>query len=96
MFDLPVKTVTQRRSATSFRKHLLKLGFFMTQLSVYVKYLPATGRSVSLVKSIKQALPTGGVVQILSITDKQWSKSIRFIQKTEVKTEEAPTQLAIF
>lgn len=37
MFDLPVKTKAQRRSAAQFRKFLVEDGYHMVQYSVYAR-----------------------------------------------------------
>lgn len=96
MFDLPVKTKDQRRRATQFRKLLIDLGWSMAQLSVYVRYVP-TGMSVApeLLK-IKQGLPPEGRVEIIGITDRQWSKAVRFINSKQVDPRQAPDILTLF
>ncbi|MCX7492878.1 CRISPR-associated endonuclease Cas2 [Corynebacterium sp. P6129] len=96
MFDLPVKTKTQRSAATRFRNELLDIGFCMAQLSVYVQYLPLAARLSQIATRVKAALPPGGDVRILSITDKQWAKALRFSSAAAVKQEEQPSQLTIF
>ncbi|MCX7543393.1 CRISPR-associated endonuclease Cas2 [Corynebacterium sp. P5848] len=96
MFDLPVKTKVQRSAATRFRNELLDLGFCMAQLSVYVQYLPLAARLKQIVTAVKAALPPGGDVRVVSITDKQWSRAIRFSSAIPGKQEEQPSQLTIF
>ena len=96
MFDLPVKTKKQRSDATRFRNGLLDLGFCMAQFSVYVQYLPLAARLTNVVKAVKKNLPPGGDVRIVSVTDQQWSKAIRFSNASETNNEETPTQLSIF
>ncbi|AHI23434.1 CRISPR-associated endonuclease Cas2 [Corynebacterium vitaeruminis] len=96
MFDLPVKTKAERKAATHFRNSLLDIGFCMAQYSVYVQFLPLASRIHALVKSIKQDLPPGGDIRILSVTDNQWSKTIRFSNAKPEQPEDAPSQLMIF
>ncbi|MDC7067981.1 CRISPR-associated endonuclease Cas2 [Corynebacterium pseudodiphtheriticum] len=96
MFDLPVKTKKQTREANRFRNHLLDLGFCRSQLSVYVQYFPLASRIAKTVKEIKTNLPDGGEVRIVSVTDNQWAKAIRFSKHQEAEVEEKPTQLLIF
>ena len=96
MFDLPVKTKKQTREANRFRNHLLDLGFCRSQLSVYVQYFPLASRIAKTVKEIKTNLPDGGEVRIVSVTDNQWAKAIRFSKHQEDTVEEKPTQLLIF
>lgn len=96
MFDLPVKTKPQRREASRFRKLLIDLGWHMAQYSVYVRYVP-TGMSVSPeVQQVKTGVPPQGLVQIVAITDRQWSKAIRFINSAPTEQEEPPDLLTLF
>lgn len=96
MFDLPVKTKNQRNLANGFRNQLLDLGFVRVQLSVYAQYLPLAARVSRIVGQIKRNLPPGGDVRVISITDTQWSKAVRFSNAVEQSAEEAPAQLSIF
>lgn len=96
MFDLPVGTKTQRRKATEFRNYLLDLGFWRAQYSVYAHYLPTSNATVNLVRAIKSALPPEGEVRIVTITDKQWSKGLRFSNRVETYSEDAPTLFTLF
>lgn len=96
MFDLPVKSRIQTREANRFRNHLLDLGFCRSQLSVYVQYFPLASRIATTVKQIKSSLPEGGDVRIISVTDIQWSKAIRFSKSEPSEMENTPPQLTIF
>lgn len=96
MFDLPVSTSEERKGATKFRNLLLDLGFCMAQFSVYVQYLPLAVRLHSLIGELKANLPSGGDVRILTVTDNQWSKMIRFSNATPDDPEDKPGQLTIF
>ena len=96
MFDLPVKTRAQRGHATRFRKLLIDLGWQMAQYSVYVRYVP-TGMSVAPeVRQMKAGVPPQGRVEIVAITDRQWSKAIRFINASSVSPDEPPGLLTLF
>lgn len=96
MFDLPVKTKKQTSEANKFRNQLLDLGFCRSQLSVYVQYFPLSSRIASTVKQIKAHLPEGGDIRIISITDNQWAKAIRFSKAETAEVEDKPSQLVIF
>ena len=73
-FDLPVVTGEQRREYTKFRKFLLKSGFLMLQESVYCK-LALNGTAVNgIVDNINKNSPLEGLVQLLTVTEKQYSK----------------------
>lgn len=73
-FDLPTLTYLDRRSYTKFRKFLIKNGFLMLQESVYCKLALNGTVSDAMVKKIKQNKPPEGLVQVLTITEKQFSK----------------------
>ena len=73
-FDLPVKTKKDRREYSSFRKYLVKSGFMMMQESVYCKI--ALNQTVvnSLYDSLQKNKPGKGLIQVLTVTEKQFSK----------------------
>lgn len=74
MFDLPVGTGEQRREYARFRKFLVKSGFLMMQESVYCK-LALNGTAVTaIVENVRKNKPREGLVQLLSITEKQYEK----------------------
>lgn len=74
MFDLPTETSIQRRNYRKFRKSLIKNGFIMMQESVYVKLAMNQGSADLIVKSIRKLCAKEGIVQVLQITEKQYSK----------------------
>lgn len=73
-FDLPTLTHLERREYRKFRKFLIKNGFLMLQESVYCKLALNGTVSDATVKKIKQNKPHDGLVQVLTITEKQFSK----------------------
>lgn len=84
-FDLPVMTGEQRRAYTVFRKFLLKSGFMMLQESVYCK-LALNGTAVrGIVDNVHKNSPKEGLVQLLTVTEKQYAKMDLIIG--EVKNE---------
>ena len=73
-FDLPVITGEEKRAYLQFRKFLLKNGFMMVQESVYCK-LALNGSAVSaIVENVRKNSPNKGLVQLLTVTEKQYSK----------------------
>ncbi|MDU0968378.1 MAG: CRISPR-associated endonuclease Cas2 [Actinomycetaceae bacterium] len=96
MFDLPVGTAAQRRRATRFRNMLLDLGFSMVQYSVYVRYVPTGAPTPPIVRQIKENVPPDGLVRVIYITDRQWSRMLNFWGSTQVNPEPAPQQLQFF
>lgn len=77
-FDLPTETLENRREYTKFRKLLIKTGFMMMQESVYSKIVLNQTVVSSVTEIIKKNRPPEGLVQLLTITEKQYSK-IEFI-----------------
>lgn len=73
MFDLPVGTAEERRSYQQFRKYLIKNGFLMLQESIYCKLAPNSTMAELIVDNVKKNKPEKGLVQLLKITEKQYS-----------------------
>ncbi len=73
-FDLPVETSENRRNYRKFRKFLIKNGFIMMQESVYAKLALNSTQVDQIISDIKKERPPDGIVQILSVTEKQFSK----------------------
>lgn len=74
MFDLPTETAENRRNYTKFRKYLIKSGFMMMQQSVYMRLALNQTNAKGMIDSVKKNKPSEGLVQILTITEKQYSK----------------------
>ena len=73
-FDLPTLTLEDKKEYRNFRKFLLKRGFAMMQESVYSKLALNTTVANGIVASVKEHKPKDGLVQMLVITEKQYSK----------------------
>ena len=73
-FDLPVKTSKHKKAYRDFRKFLIKSGFMMMQESVYCKIVLNTGAGNALIRHIKMNRPEEGLVQVLMVTEKQFSR----------------------
>ena len=74
MFDLPTLTTEEKRNYRKFRQFLIKSGFVMMQESVYVKMVLNQSVANSLIESIKKNKPPEGLVQLLTVTEKQFAK----------------------
>ena len=77
-FDLPVTTSQDRREYAKFRKHLIKNGFIMMQESVYSKLALNSTAANAVIANVRKNSPPAGLVQILTITEKQFSR-IEFV-----------------
>ncbi len=73
-FDLPTDTLEDRRNYRKFRMGLVKNGFIMMQESVYCKLLMNSTADQSVREAVRKLRPPKGIVQMLTITEKQFSK----------------------
>jgi CRISPR-associated protein Cas2 len=96
LFDLPVVTPEERKTASHFRKTLLDQGFHMSQFSVYYRLLSGKEAIDGHISNIRSQLPPKGKVDILTITDKQYEGIISFSGKTKEKNKQKPSQLMLF
>ncbi|MFC0276708.1 CRISPR-associated endonuclease Cas2 [Enterococcus devriesei] len=76
MFDMPTETAEERKAYRHFRKFLLSEGFIMHQFSVYSKILLNGTASKAMVARLKQNNPKKGLVTLLTVTEKQFSRMI--------------------
>ena len=74
MFDLPVTTAAYRKSYTKFRKFLINNGFLMLQESIYCKLAQNSVAANGIIENIRKNKPEEGLVQVLKVTEKQFSK----------------------
>ena len=77
-FDLPVLTKADMRNYRKFRKYLISQGFVMMQKSVYSKITLNGSSSKTVISNVKKNKPPAGIVQILTVTEKQF-QSIEYI-----------------
>lgn len=73
-FDLPTETSAERRNYRRFRRFLMQSGFLMLQESVYCKLLLNGSAQTAMAESIRRNKPPKGIVQMLTITEKQFAK----------------------
>lgn len=73
-FDLPTETALNKREYRRFRSLLLKNGFIMMQESVYCRMVLNQTVVTSVTELIKRNKPKQGIVQLLTVTEKQFSK----------------------
>lgn len=74
MFDLPVETSVERREYALFRRFLVKNGFLMLQKSIYCKIAQNPTAAENVISNVRKNKPKTGLVQVLTITEKQYSK----------------------
>lgn len=73
-FDLPTDDAADRRNYRKFRKMLVSNGFFMLQESVYCRMVLNKSIEQSVKAILRKNRPPSGCVEILTITEKQFSK----------------------
>lgn len=74
MFDLPTETAEDRHNYRLFRKMLIKNGFYMLQESVYTRMILNQSVQRGAIETIRKNKPATGTVQILTVTEKQFSQ----------------------
>ena len=73
-FDLPTETNEDKRNYRRFRKTLIKNGFIMLQESVYCRMFINPTAEKKAMDLVRKNRPPDGVVQMLSVTEKQFAK----------------------
>lgn len=73
-FDLPIETAEDKRNYRNFRRVLVKNGFIMLQKSVYSKLMTTPSVEQSVKKLVNDNKPPAGLVQILTVTEKQFAR----------------------
>jgi len=72
-YDLPTLSSRERSEHHRFRKFLRREGFIMMQESVYSKITLNAGAANLLKNRIKKNVPKIGLVQLMTITEKQYA-----------------------
>ena len=79
LFDLPTESLQDKREYRHFRQFLIKNGFMMMQESVYCKILFNATAQNTMMQSLMKNKPSDGVVQVLTITEKQFSRMVYLV-----------------
>jgi CRISPR-associated protein Cas2 len=95
MFDLPFNTSADRREYRRFRKYLITNGFFMMQESIYCKLVLNAIVGNNLITNVKNNKPNDGLVQLLMITEKQFSRMELIIGEVVTETITTDERLLI-
>lgn len=82
-FDLPVETLENKKEYRRFRNFLIKKGFLMLQQSVYCKLALNQTVAAGIMNAVKNNKPNEGLVQMLIITEKQYSKMEYIVGKSQ-------------
>lgn len=94
-FDLPTETGENKRDYRKFRKVLIKNGFIMLQESVYSRMLITPGAGELVVNVIRKNKPPKGIVQILTVTEKQFSQMEYIVGEHKSDTIDSDERLVV-
>ncbi len=96
MFDLPTETPEDRKAYRNFRKGIMKNGFFMMQESVYCKMVLNESAKNNVIAAVRRIKPNKGLVQILSVTEKQFQKMEFLVGSSKSEVIDSDERLVIF
>lgn len=92
-FDLPTETSKNRLDYTRFHKFLIKNGFIMMQKSVYSKLVINNVTSAAVKAKISKNLPPTGIIELLEVTENQFSRIEYLIGEEQSVIEESMERL---
>lgn len=94
-FDLPNVYLKDKKNYIKFRKYLLSEGFIMMQESVYSKIVMNNQQSGLLLERLRKNAPKKGIIQVLTITEKQYSQIEYIIGESNSKIINTEDRLVI-
>ena len=94
-FDLPNVYLRDKKNYIKFRKYLINEGFIMMQESVYSKLVLNSQQSTLLINRIRKNAPKRGIIQVMTITEKQYSQIEYIIGETQNKIIETEGKLIV-
>ena len=94
-FDLPNISYEDRKKYNKFRKFLINEGFIMLQESVYSKITLNSQQADFLTNRIYKNSPKKGIIQLLIVTEKQYSEIKNIIGNTNTNIVNDESRLVI-
>ena len=94
-FDLPNIYLKDKKNYLKFRNFLLNEGFIMMQESVYSKIVLNTQQSSLLLDRLRKNSPKKGIIQVLTITERQYSQIEYIIGKNDSKIINTEDRLVV-
>ena len=94
-FDFPNIYAKDRRNYHLFRKFLLNEGFIMLQESVYSKLVLNSEQGKLLLERIRKKSPKKGIIQVLTITEKQYAQIEYIIGESNTKIINTEEKLVV-
>ena len=95
LFDLPITTDQGKKEYRQFRKYLVKSGFVMMQESVYTKLAQNDTAADILINSIRNNKPSDGLVQVIKLTEKQFSRIEYIVGESKSEIIDSDERLVI-
>lgn len=96
MFDLPMLSSQEKKEYRRFRKFLISNGFIMIQQSIYSKLALNNTVATTIIKNVKQNKPKSGLVQMLTITEKQYNRMEFVVGEFSTDTLDSDERMVIF
>lgn len=94
-FDLPNIYYKDKRNYLKFRKYLLSEGFIMMQESVYSKIVLNSQQSTLLLHRLRAHAPKKGLIQVLTITERQYAQIEYIIGENKSKIISTEDRLVV-
>ena len=94
-FDLPNIYLKDKKNYLKFRKYLLSEGFIMMQESVYSKIVMNSQQSTLLLDRLRKQAPKKGLLQVLTITERQYSQIEYIIGENQSKIINTEDRLVV-
>lgn len=94
-FDLPNIYLKDKKNYLKFRKYLLSEGFIMMQESVYSKIVMNSQQSTLLLDRLRKHAPKKGLIQVLTITERQYSQIEYIIGENQSKIINTEDRLVV-
>ena len=95
LFDLPITTDQGKKEYRQFRKYLVKSGFVMMQESVYTKLAQNDTAADILINNIRNNKPSDGLVQVIKLTEKQFSRIEYIVGESKSEIIDSDERLVI-
>ena len=94
-FDLPSVSPQERHAYQQFHRHLIKSGFMMLQESVYCKLALNQTDVNAIMANLRRNKPPEGTIQVLCVTEKQFSRSEFILGETTTDIINSDERLVI-
>ncbi|MDD8049434.1 MAG: CRISPR-associated endonuclease Cas2 [Thomasclavelia sp.] len=94
-FDLPTLTYKEQKDYRHFRKRLINNGFLMMQESVYCKLALNSSIVKAETEKLEKYKPKKGIIQVLVITEKQFSSMKYLLGKKTTNVNDSKERLVV-